>query len=72
MTIVMVPRMLLLVFVIYPPLLSSVIIPLSAMLVAGLVVVLMLQRKYEILEQAPEQAFTLAHPLKLMTASSLD
>lgn len=65
---VMVPRMLLLVLVIYPPLLRTVIIPLSAMLVAGLVVVLVLQRKYETLEQAPEQAFTLAHPLKLMTA----
>ena len=72
MTIVMVPRMLLLVFVIYPPLLRTVIVPLSAMLIAGLVVVLVLQRKFEKIELAPDQAFTLAHPLKLMNASSLD
>ena len=65
---VMVPRMLLLILVIYPPLLRTVIIPLSAMLVAGLLVVIVLQRKFEKIEQAPEEAFTLAHPLKLMTA----
>ena len=65
---VMVPRMLLLVLVIYPPLLRTVIIPFSAMLIAGLVVVFVLQRKFNKIELAPEQAFTLAHPLKLMTA----
>lgn len=64
----MVPRVLLLVLVIYPPLLRMVIIPLGAMLVSGLVIILILQWKTTTHEINLERSFKLAHPLKLSTA----
>ena len=65
---VMVPRLLLLVLVIYPPLLRMVSIPLGAMLVSGLVIILILQWKSTTNESNLERSFKLAHPLKLSTA----
>jgi uncharacterized membrane protein (DUF4010 family) len=65
---VMVPRLLLLVLVIYPPLLRIVSIPLGAMLVSGLVIILILQWKSTTNESNLERSFKLAHPLKLSTA----
>ena len=65
---VMLPRVLLLVLVIYPSLLLIVSIPLIAMLVSGLVIVFILQRKSSISESDHERSFKLAHPLKLSTA----
>jgi len=65
---VMVPRLLLLVLVIYPPLLRMISIPLGAMLVSGLVIILILQWKSTTNESNLERSFKLAHPLKLSTA----
>ena len=65
---VMVPRMLLLVLVVYPPLLRTVIIPLGAMLVAGLASSVVLQRRHAMRINDSEQEVTLSHPLKLSTA----
>jgi len=65
---VMVPRVLLLVLVIYPPLLRMVSIPLGAMLLTGLVIILFLQWKSITTESNHEGSFKLGHPLKLSTA----
>jgi uncharacterized membrane protein (DUF4010 family) len=65
---VMVPRVLLLVLVIYPPLLRLVSIPLGAMLVTGLVIIQFLQWKSTTNERNLERSFKLGHPLKLSTA----
>lgn len=65
---VMVPRVLLLVLVIYPPLLRMVSIPLGAMLITGLAIILILQWKSTTHEVNLERSFKLAHPLKLSTA----
>jgi len=65
---VMVPRVLLLVLVIYPPLLRIVSIPLCAMLISGLAIILFLQWKSKANETNLERSFKLGHPLKLSTA----
>jgi len=65
---VMIPRVLLLVLVIYPPLLRVISLPLLAMLVSGLLVIFFLKRKHKTNETEYEQSFNLAHPLKLSTA----
>lgn len=65
---VMIPRVMLLVLVIYPPLLRVVSLPLTAMLVSGLGVIFYLQRKNKTDENNLEQAVKLTHPLKLSTA----
>ncbi len=65
---VMVPRVLLLVIVIYPPLLQMVSIPLGAMLITGLGIVFFLQWKSATHENTLERPFKIAHPLKLSTA----
>jgi len=65
---VMFPRILLLALVIHPPLLKMVSIPLTTMFVAGLAIILLLQRRNLEEKLDPEQAFTLGHPLKLSTA----
>lgn len=65
---VMVPRLMLLVLVIHPPLLRMVSIPLGAMLMTGLGIILFLQRKSTPHENTLKRSFKLAHPLKLSTA----
>jgi uncharacterized membrane protein (DUF4010 family) len=65
---VMIPRALLLVLVIYPPLLKVVIIPLVAMLVAGLAVGIYLQWRHTSREQDDDQEVKLSNPLKISTA----
>ncbi|MCA9896954.1 MAG: DUF4010 domain-containing protein [Ardenticatenaceae bacterium] len=66
---VMFPRMLLLVLVIYPPLLYMIGVPLVAMLVAGVAIVFVLQRRdLARHSDADDREFTLAHPLKISTA----
>ncbi|MEN8172451.1 MAG: MgtC/SapB family protein [Chloroflexota bacterium] len=64
----MLPRVLFLILVIYPPLLRVVSLPLAAMLVSGLALVFFLQRKDTITESDFERSFDVAHPLKLSTA----
>lgn len=64
----MIPRVLLLVLVIYPPLLRVVSLPLAVMLVSGLVIIFILQRKNTTNESDPDRPINLAHPLKLSTA----
>jgi len=65
---VMIPRVLLLVLVIYPPLLRVVSLPLAAMLVSGVVIIFILQRKNTTNESGLKRSINLAHPLKLSTA----
>jgi len=65
---VMVPRILLLVLIIYPPLLRTVIVPLGAMLAAGLVGSVVLQRRYATPIDESEQEVKLTNPLKISTA----
>jgi uncharacterized membrane protein (DUF4010 family) len=65
---VMIPRVMLLVLVIYPPLLPVVSLPLAAMLVSGLVIIFILQRKKSTTESDLERSINLANPLKLSTA----
>ena len=64
----MIPRVLLLVLVIYPPLLRVVSIPLAAMLVSGLGITFFLQRKNTTSANDLEHPVKLPHPLKLSTA----
>lgn len=65
---VMIPRVLLLIIAIYPPLLRVVSLPLTAMLVSGLTIVFYLQRKNKTDEHNLDRAVKLTHPLKLSTA----
>jgi uncharacterized membrane protein (DUF4010 family) len=65
---VMVPRILLMVAAVIPSLLPVVSPPLGAMLVAGLVIVVLLQRKSTLVGGGPESSLDVAHPLKLSTA----
>lgn len=65
---VMIPRVLLLVLAIDPPLLRVVSIPLGAMLVSGLVIIFILQRRNKTNESDFERSINLTHPLKLSTA----
>ena len=66
---VMFPRILLLILILYPPLLTTVSIPLGAMLLVGVAIVLMLQRRHTAFNNgADKQAVTLANPLRLSTA----
>jgi len=65
---VMIPRVLLLVLVIYPPLLRIVSIPLAAMLVSGLAIIFFLRRRNKTNETEFERSINLTHPLKLSTA----
>ena len=66
---VMFPRILFLVLLIYPPLLYTLGFPLGAMLVAGMAVVFVLQRRHTAYNRgADDQEFTPPHPLKLSTA----
>ena len=64
----MIPRVLLLVLVIYPPLLRIVSFPLAAMLVSGLVIIFFLRRRNKTNETEFERSINLTHPLKLSTA----
>jgi uncharacterized membrane protein (DUF4010 family) len=64
----MIPRVLLLVLVIYPPLLRVISLPLAAMLASGLAIVFIHQRKISTTENDIEQSFDVAHPLKISTA----
>jgi len=68
---VMIPRVLLLILVIYPPLLRVVIIPLGAILASGLVIIFFLQRKNKIDETGFERSIKVTNPLKLSTAIKL-
>jgi uncharacterized membrane protein (DUF4010 family) len=65
---VMLPRVLLLVLATYPPLLPMVGPPVVAMLVSGLLIVFLLQRRSSATEATVERSFEVAHPLKLWTA----
>jgi uncharacterized membrane protein (DUF4010 family) len=65
---VMLPRVLLLVLATYPPLLPMVGPPVVAMLVSGLLIVFLLQRRSSATEATVERSFEVAHPLKLSTA----
>ena len=64
----MIPRVLLLVLVIHPPLLRVVSIPLVTMLVSGLGITFFLQRKNSTRTNDLEYPVKLTHPLKLSTA----
>ncbi|MBT3338228.1 MAG: MgtC/SapB family protein [Anaerolineae bacterium] len=64
----MIPRVLLLVLVIHPPLLRVVSIPLAAMLISGLGITFFLQRKNTPSTSDLEYPVKLTHPLKLSTA----
>ena len=61
-------RVLFLILIIHPPLLRVVSLPLTAMLVSGLSLVFVLQRKSSSIENDYEQSFDVAHPLKLSAA----
>ncbi len=63
---VMVPRILIEVLVVHPPLLSIVSIPLALMLLAGLGAVVALRRQHR--PEGDEKAVELSNPLKLSTA----
>jgi len=65
---VMVPRILLLVLIVYPPLLRTVIVPLGAMLVAGLVGSVVLKRRHATPQDESDQEVKLTNPLKITTA----
>ncbi len=65
---VMIPRILLLVLVVYPPLLRIISFPLAAMLVSGLVIIFIHHRKDKTSEIKSEQSINVANPLKLSTA----
>jgi len=65
---VMVPRILLLVLIIYPPLLRTVIVPFGAMLAASIVGSVVLHRRYAAPRDKSEQEVILNHPLKISTA----
>ncbi len=65
---VMIPRVLLLILVIYPPLALRVLIPLAAMLVAGLVFVFFVQKSPETDQPSVFPEFNITNPLKLSTA----
>ena len=67
-SIVMFPRILLLVLVIYPPLLPVISLPLAAMFVSGLAIIIILQRRNLLDKHDPDQTITLGNPLKLSTA----
>jgi len=64
----MIPRVLLLVLVIHPPLLRAVSIPLVMMLVSGLGITFFLQRKNTTNANELGHSIELTHPLKLSTA----
>lgn len=64
----MIPRVLLLVLVIHPPLLCVVSIPLATMLVSGLGITFFLRRKNTTSTSDLEYPVRLTHPLKLSTA----
>ena len=65
---VMLPRVMLLVLVVYPPLLFVIGLPLIAMLLSGLLIIFLLQRQSAIHGSNYEHAFDVANPLKLSTA----
>ncbi len=65
---VMFPRVLFLILVIYPPLALRVLIPLSAMLVAGLLYMFVLQRRDPDDQPTIRPEFKITNPLKLSTA----
>ncbi len=65
---VMLPRVLFLILVIYPPLALRVLIPLSAMLVAGLLFMFVLQRRDPDDQPTIRPEFKITNPLKLSTA----
>jgi uncharacterized membrane protein (DUF4010 family) len=66
---VMFPRIAIEVLAVYPPLLRYVIVPLAAMLGAGVVIVILMWRRHAQEESVDdEKAVELANPLKLTTA----
>ncbi len=65
---VMIPRVLLLIVLIFPPLLRIISIPLGAMIITGFGIILLLQLKNTTKENTLEHPFKIAHPLKLATA----
>jgi uncharacterized membrane protein (DUF4010 family) len=65
---VMLPRVLFLILVIYPPLALRVLIPLSAMLVAGLLFMFVLQKRNPDDQPTIQPEFKITNPLKLSTA----
>lgn len=65
---VMLPRVMLLVLVVHPPLLLKIIIPLASMLVAGSLFVFVIQRDRTGRGAAPPQPSEIENPLKLSTA----
>jgi len=64
----MLPRVLVLILVLYPPLLRVVSFPLIAMLVSGLALVFIQQRRNNVSKGNFERSFDVSHPLKLSTA----
>ena len=66
-SIIMIPRVLLLVFVVAPALFPTVSVPLAVMFLAGLLVVFYLQRKYTDQEHI-HRALQISNPLNLTTA----
>ena len=65
---VMIPRVLLLIVLIFPPLIRIISIPLGAMIITGFGIILLLQWKNTTKENTFEHPFKIAHPLKLSTA----
>ncbi len=65
---IMLPRVVLLILVIYPPLVLKIIIPLTAMLIAGLFYIFVIQKVGMAEETTIHQDFELTNPLKLSTA----
>jgi uncharacterized membrane protein (DUF4010 family) len=66
---VMFPRVAIEVLAVYPPLLRYVVVPLAAMLGAGVVIVVLMWRQHKRQESVDdEKAVELANPLKLTTA----
>ncbi|HUF39457.1 MAG TPA: MgtC/SapB family protein [Anaerolineales bacterium] len=65
---VMLPRVLLLILVIHPPVAGKVLIPFAAMLLAGLVAAFAPQKSVQREEPAVHPEFKIANPLKLSTA----
>jgi uncharacterized membrane protein (DUF4010 family) len=65
---VMFPRILVLIFVIHPPLAFKLLIPLLLMLATGLITIFLIQRKDRKKEDAVHPEFSITNPLKLSTA----
>ena len=65
---IMFPRVLFIIMIVYPPLVPTVSIPYTAMLITGFIIVYFLQKKSKISKKVTKRILKLHHPLSLSTA----